>query len=101
MASGNFYASNGVDLVDVRRDAEGLHIEIHNQDHLWPENAASYRTVFTGRNGSVLADVTGATPSYRFRGDEGYVRATITDSNGRKAWVQPVFLDGRDRIASR
>ena len=25
-------------------------------------------------------------------GDEGYVRATVTSSNGTKAWMQPVWL---------
>lgn len=95
MRQGDFYASNGVDLLDVRREAGSLAVDIEDQNYFWPENAASYRTVFSGRDGKVLAEVYGSTAEYRFKGDEGYVRATVTDSNGRMAWVQPVFLDGR------
>ena len=56
---------------------------------------ARFATQFIGLGGKVLAEVTGTNPVYRPRGDEGYVRATITDSSGRHAWTQPVFLDGR------
>ena len=30
--------------------------------------------------------------SYKFKGNEQYVRARIEDSGGRRAWTQPVFL---------
>jgi hypothetical protein len=30
--------------------------------------------------------------SYTIRGDEGYVRARVLESNGRRAWIQPVML---------
>jgi hypothetical protein len=29
---------------------------------------------------------------YEIRGDEGYVRARITESNGNVAWTQPVLV---------
>ena len=32
---------------------------------------------------------------YEIRGDEGYVRAKITDSNGYMAWTQPVMVPAR------
>lgn len=47
---------------------------------------------FIGKGGRVLAEVTGLAPRYIIRGDEGYVRASINDSNGRRAWTQPVFV---------
>ena len=34
------------------------------------------------------------TATYKFTGDEGYVRAKVIDSNGRMAWVQPVQVSG-------
>ena len=40
----------------------------------------------------MLADVYGRAASYTIKGNEGYVRATITDSNGLQAWTQPVFV---------
>ena len=35
-----------------------------------------------------------ATPSatYTFKGDEGYVRAKVLESNGKMAWIQPVAV---------
>jgi len=48
-----------------------------------------------GRGGRVLAEVAGASAHYEIRGDEGYVRATVTDSNGRRAWTQPVRVGPR------
>ena len=54
--------------------------------------ARRYLTRFIGKGGVMLASVAGVEPSYRFRGDEGYVRAVVTDSDGLQAWSQPVFL---------
>jgi hypothetical protein len=55
----------------------------------------TFRTQFIGNGGKVLAEVTGSSPRYTFKGDEGYVRASIMDSDGRRAWTQPQFMDGR------
>ncbi|MEJ1963680.1 MAG: hypothetical protein WDO56_19815 [Gammaproteobacteria bacterium] len=49
-------------------------------------------TRFIGKGGRVLAEVRGHQPHYLIRGDEGYVRADIVDSNGNRAWTQPVFV---------
>ncbi len=43
-----------------------------------------------GRQGRVLSEVTTPTASYTFKGDEGYVRAKVLESNGKVAWIQPV-----------
>jgi len=50
---------------------------------------------FIGANGHVLAEAGGRSPLYSFKGDEPYVRASILDSNDRRAWTQPVLRDGR------
>ena len=47
-----------------------------------------------------VATTAGLKPVYRFKGTEGYVRAVVTDSNGKKAWTQPVFLDRRAKVQS-
>jgi len=54
-----------------------------------------------GEPGEVLARVEGLRPSYTARGDELFVRATVTSSTAadnpvwegqpRQAWVQPVI----------
>lgn len=102
MEAGDFYASSGVTLKDVRRDAKGLSVEIA------AEPGVTYTTEFFGTRkghdassevvlgqkgetlrttrrynpsvGAVLATVEGATARYDFRGDELYVRARITSS---------------------
>jgi hypothetical protein len=51
-----------------------------------------YRVQFIGKNSRVLEETTGNSVMYTIKGDEGYVRAKITDSDGKIAWTQPVFL---------
>ena len=87
---GEFYASNGVTLVDYAAGPAEIAIKIRGD-----RNVSRFTTRFIGTGGKVLAEVAGMTPAYRPRGDEGYVRAAITDSNGRRAWTQPFFLDQR------
>jgi hypothetical protein len=90
MRAGEFYASTGVFLDDYR--ATRGRIELRVAAPARPEDVRRYHTQFIGRGGRVLADVYGHNASYTIRGNEGYVRATITDSNGLQAWTQPVFV---------
>jgi len=39
-----------------------------------------------------LKQLDAASAEYEFAGDEGYVRARITDSNGWVAWTQPAAV---------
>jgi hypothetical protein len=99
---GDFYASSGVTLKDVRREKTGLAVEID------AEPGVTYTTEFIGTRrgydrtsqpvtdaanvvqrvthsyskdiGTVLARVAGESASYALQGDEIYVRARITSS---------------------
>lgn len=84
MERGDFYASTGVNLLDVVWTPTTLTVEIR------PQGDFKYRTQIIGRGGRVLAESTELKTTYTFTGNEGYVRATIIDSGGRKAWVQPM-----------
>ncbi|HEX7071254.1 MAG TPA: hypothetical protein VF190_10625, partial [Rhodothermales bacterium] len=108
LEAGDFYASSGVTLSDVQVSEDSIWIEIQ------PDSGVTYTTQFVGtsrdfdpsnitastRIGRVLSEVEGTTASYRFRGDELYVRARIISSRAKKngltpderemAWVQPV-----------
>ncbi len=88
LASGDFYASTGVTLLEVEAAPEAIRVRIE-EDEVY---SYVYTTTFIGSGGVVLATETGAEAAYRVRGDEGYVRATVASSSGEKAWVQPVFL---------
>ena len=86
LSSGNFYASTGVALPELDVSREKIHLKIEQDwDYV-------YTTTFTGQGGVTLAEDLGLGASYWVRGDEGYVRATVTSSYGTKAWTQPVWL---------
>ena len=102
LESGDFYASSGVTLKDVRREGNQLAVEIE------PEAGVTYTTEFIGTRkgydaahqpvtdekgaplrvtqryskdlGAVLAKVEGASASYLLKGDEIYVRAHVVSS---------------------
>jgi len=86
MERGDFYASTGVELSDVSVTPRRVSITIK------PDSWARYRVRFIGKGGRVLSDV-GTNPAvYDVKGDEGYVRAKVLESNGSVAWVQPIML---------
>jgi hypothetical protein len=84
---GDFYASTGVVLDDVRATGKDLTVRVKTA------GATKYRVQFIGRGGRIVHEATEPDATYSFRGDEGYVRAKIIDSNGRVAWVQPTPVD--------
>lgn len=85
LARGDFYASNGVELDDLTIAQKSMTVKVREK------NLARYRIQFIGSGGRVLQESAGLTATYAIRGDEGYVRAKVIDSNGRAAWGQPVF----------
>jgi hypothetical protein len=123
MEAGDFYSSSGVTLAEVRREPGRLSV------HIEPEQGVSYTTQFIGTRrgydpanqpvtdaagnwlrvthrysddiGTVLAEVSGTSPSYRLKGDELYVRAKIISTKVKAnpymegevevAWTQPLL----------
>ncbi len=81
---GDFYASTGVELSSY--DAASGAITIDVEATKW----SKYRVLFVGRGGRVLDEQTSVPARYHIRGDEGYVRAKVMESNGLSAWTQPV-----------
>lgn len=81
---GDFYSSTGVQMQAVDATASSLSLSVRT------EPASKYRIQFIGRQGRVLSEVTTPTATYTFKGDEGYVRAKVMESNGKVAWIQPV-----------
>ena len=53
---------------------------------------AGYRITFIGKGGTVLQEVEGTDATYTVKGSEGYVRAKVTQSDGKAAWTQPVMV---------
>jgi len=123
---GDFYASTGVELEDVRFAENVLELRIR------PREGVSYKTEFIGTLadfrafkppatqpwdrtnpaiGKVLAARDGLNPSYRLTGKELYVRAKVISSAPKEnpykpgdvevAWTQPVTPAGAVEAASR
>lgn len=116
MNAGDFYASTGVILEDVRRDASGLALKIKGAPgvkyrtqfiatkkdaNLTPQPAkdASDSRVYSAAIGKVVAESEALEPAYRFTGKEYYVRAKVistkphpnpyTKGDVEAAWTQP------------
>ncbi|BCS34576.1 hypothetical protein TBR22_A38040 [Luteitalea sp. TBR-22] len=92
---GDFYASTGVELADYQASANAITVKVKQK--FWgsggEENMkAGYRIQFVGKGGVVLQDGEGTNATYTVKGTEGYVRARITQSDGKMAWTQPVML---------
>jgi hypothetical protein len=90
---GDFYASTGVELLDVDATPDRMRVEVR------PTTYSKYRIQFIGSKGRLLEESPQTSATYTFRGDEGYVRARVLESNGRAAWVQPVTVPARPRQA--
>ena len=86
MERGDFYASTGVELTDYQVSPTSITLTIRERAF------EKYRVQFIGREGRVLREVLSSPAMYGIRGDEGYVRAKVYDSNGRVAWTQPVTV---------
>jgi hypothetical protein len=83
---GDFYASTGVTFKEYSASATEIRLVVE------PVYDSRYRTEFIGSNGKVLSTVFGREASYRIRGDEGYVRVRVTDSNRHMALSQATFV---------
>jgi hypothetical protein len=79
--NGNFYATTGVYLNDITVSPESISIDSRDGSAI----------SFIGRNGKLLASFEDRKATYKFNGDELYVRAKITNSRSEAAWTQPVF----------
>jgi len=87
---GNFYASTGVALKDIRATTDSLTVDV--EPPAASGSPSRFRVVFIGREGRVLSVANDNPARYAFTGTELYVRARIEDSNGLRAWTQPVLV---------
>jgi hypothetical protein len=88
LRSGRLYASTGASINRIVIDYSTI--------SLWPK-AADARVDFIGEGGAVLASVSGGPAegearTYTLRGNERYVRARVTQGDGKKAWTQAYRL---------
>jgi hypothetical protein len=105
MERGDFYATTGVELSEVRSDGKTVSVTVK------PFSRSKYTVLFIGKGGRVLKEVpldpvitartgplapTAQAVTYEISGDEGYVRAKVVESNGQMAWTQPVLVPRKE-----
>jgi hypothetical protein len=78
LTRGRFYSSTGVTLTRAGVEGEELVVEVDGADH----------SIDFIENGKLIARVNGKL-ARRALPASGYVRAVVTRSDGKKAWVQP------------
>jgi hypothetical protein len=83
---GDFYASTGVELDELRVATSSVAVAVKARP------SSKYRIQFIGQGGRVLHESLEPRASYTITGREGYVRARVLESNGRRAWIQPVMV---------
>lgn len=91
---GDFYASTGVELAGLSYDGKTLSVDV--KEERW----SKYKISFIGSGGRVLKVTTAEPATYKVTGREGYVRTKIVESNGKMAWIQPVFV-GKKWLTTR
>ena len=84
--NGQFYASTGVELTDYKADRSEVSIKVKALTN------SKYTIRFIGSGGKVLQESFEPNAVYKIKGDEGYVRAKVLESNGKVAWTQPIML---------
>jgi hypothetical protein len=83
---GDFYSSTGVELESYSVNNATITVVVKK------ERWSKYSIQFIGRGGKVLAENLDSPATYKIRGDEGYVRVKVSESNGKAAWTQPVLM---------
>jgi hypothetical protein len=84
--NGDFYSSTGVELAEYRAGRDEVSIKIK------ATNYSRYRIQFIGSGGKILQESVEPSAVYTVKGNEGYVRVRVLESNGKVAWTQPVML---------
>lgn len=86
---GDFYATTGVEVAEYSSSPDRVAVSVKATTY------SRYRVQFIGLGGRLLSESPNAAAEYVTRGDEGYVRVRILESNGRMAWLQPVLIPPR------
>jgi hypothetical protein len=76
---GDFYTSTGVELKDYQADTKTVSVTIR------AHSSNKYRVQLIGRNARILQDAVANSATCAIKGDEGYVRVKVTDSDGENA----------------
>ncbi len=80
---GNFYSSTGIIIDSIYYSTALIFVKSTNGDTIR----------FIGKNGVTLKSIIGSEGSYSISGEELYVRAEISNSLGKRGWIQPMMVN--------
>jgi hypothetical protein len=83
--TGEFYATNGIVVDTVSITKSSYFVKTSN----------GTRITFIGKGGTILQATDGLSAQYAIAGNEGYVRAQISNAVNQTAWTQPIMLGAR------
>ncbi|MDG2282031.1 MAG: CehA/McbA family metallohydrolase [Longimicrobiales bacterium] len=89
LEAGHFYASTGVELVEIAVRPTSLEV------HIAQDRDFRYVTMFIGASGEILLETEDNPAVFQLTEDVGYVRARVSNSRSDYAWTQPVFVTRR------
>ena len=88
LARGDFYSSTGVVLRRIERAGDALVVEVAD------ETPGDLEFAFLGAGGRVLDRQRGRSARFALAAVRGgYVRATLADARGHRAWLQPTRVE--------
>lgn len=89
LKNGDFYASTGPEIYDFYADGDTVHVECSPCKYIHFVNGTRPFNIVKNEGGLVTA------ADVKIPDGSKYIRATMVDAEGRRAWTNPIFFDGR------
>lgn len=89
--NGAFYASTGPVIHDFGMDERGVYVSCSDCREIHVVTYPPRGKSFFAENGEALTEA-----AHPLTGQESYVRVVCVDKEGRSAWSNPIFFDGRE-----
>ena len=88
LGRGDFYSSCGPEIQDFRVEGDMAYLKCAPVKFICFINGVRPNQVVRGEDGLITE------AKVRLRPEAKYLRATVVDESGRRAWTNPIFLDG-------
>ena len=89
LKNGDFYASTGPEIYDFYAEGDMAHVECSPCRYIHFANGTRPFNIVKNEGGLVTA------ADVKIPNGSKYIRATMVDAEGRRAWTNPIFFDGR------
>lgn len=90
MSNGDYYASTGIELGEVKLNRKEIIIEVDEFQNSTKNSSISIN--FIRKNGILAEKADGLSAKYKPVPNDVYIRVEIVSSNGSRLWTQPVWM---------